>query len=441
MFLTPVDWLILALVALFAIRGIGVGLVTGLLALIGLVVGANLGFRVASALLADSASPAHGPFILLAAVLLAAVLGQFIAQALGGYLRSLLRRLPVAGVAFGAMDGLGGALLGGGFGLLFGWMLGVFLLQAPVPTDLQAQLRRSHVFSALNDHLPVNSLLDTLTRLDPIPRIAGPRPDVAPPDPKLLNSPGVRRARGSVVRVTGTTRGLLGVQGSGWVAVENLVVTNAHVVSGASDVAVQPGGEGERLTARTLLLDERNDLAVLEVEDLEAPALPLASPEPGQEVAMLGYPQDGPFDARPGRVGSTLSVITTDASGRGRVQRSVTSVRVTVRQGNSGGPVVDPQGRVVATIFAGDEDGGEVGYGIPSAIVRRQLEVAESRTKSSIMRRIVLMEAPFPRLLIQRRDLLRLSVDRRETIVVPVPIECAVLMWVVRAAPSRRIQA
>ncbi len=393
MLLTPVDWLILALVGLFALRGIGVGLVTGLLALIGLVVGANLGFRIASILLADSNSSVSGPFVLLAAVLLSAVLGQFIAQALGGYLRSVLRRIPVAGVAFGALDGLGGGLLGAGFGLLFSWMLGVFILQAPLFTDLQAQLRRSQVFSALNDHLPTNSLLDTLTRLDPIPRIAGPRPDVPPPDPAFLRTQGVQRARGSVVRITGFSGGL-GVQGSGWVAADNLVVTNAHVVSGARNVAVQPGGEGRRLAARTLLLDERNDLAILEVEDLDVPALPLANAERGQEVAVLGYPQNGPFDARPGRVGSTLLVITTDASGRGPVQRNVTSVRATVRQGNSGGPVVDSRGRVVATIFAGDEDGGDVGYGIPSSIVRRQLGVAESRAETSVILPKVFIRAP-----------------------------------------------
>ena len=74
----------------------------------------------------------------------------------------------------------------------------------------------------------------------------------------------MRAAGQSVVRVLGTACGL-GVQGSGWVAADGVVVTNAHVVAGQDDTSVQVGGQGERLDAQAIHFDVRNDLAVLRV--------------------------------------------------------------------------------------------------------------------------------------------------------------------------------
>ena len=121
--------------------------------------------------------------------------------------------------------------------------------------------------------------------------------------------------------------------------------------------------------------DPRNDLAVLRVDGLDAPALPLArSPESGTSAAILGFPLNGPYDVRPGRVGDTRSVISSDAYGRGPVRRRMTSLRGNVRSGNSGGPMVDGSGRVVTTIFAATTRGPRGGYGVPNGIVRRALD-------------------------------------------------------------------
>ena len=151
----------------------------------------------------------------------------------------------------------------------------------------------------------------------------------------------------------GTACGL-GVQGSGWIAGDGVVVTNAHVVSGQDDTTVQLRGEGSSEDAEAIWFDPTNDLALLRVPGLEGePALPLRVDAPrGTGAAILGFPENGSYDVRPARLGQTETVFTQDAYGRGPVRRSITALRGLVRSGNSGGPVVDAAGRVLTTIFA-----------------------------------------------------------------------------------------
>jgi S1-C subfamily serine protease len=184
----------------------------------------------------------------------------------------------------------------------------------------------------------------------------------------------VRLAARGVVKIQGTACGL-GVEGSGWVARDGLVVTNAHVVAGQDDTTVQLGGEGPSFAAHAVVFDPHDDIAILRVDGLSGRVLPLASePRSGASGAILGFPQNGPYDVRAGRLGSTRAVITQDAYGRGPVQRSIVTLRGTVRPGNSGGPMVDARGRVVATVFAAARRGTPGGYGVPNAVVRRDLD-------------------------------------------------------------------
>ncbi|MGZ4350975.1 MAG: trypsin-like peptidase domain-containing protein, partial [Solirubrobacteraceae bacterium] len=132
--------------------------------------------------------------------------------------------------------------------------------------------------------------------------------------------------------------------------------------------------------ARVLVFDPRNDIAVLQVPGLSLPPLALAAnPRPGTATAILGYPLDGAFDAEPGRMGQTETVDTQDAYGEGHVLRSITALRGRVRPGNSGGPMVDGRGRVVATLFAaltGTPRAG--GFAVPNALVRADLKRART---------------------------------------------------------------
>lgn len=371
--MSAVDWIIAGFTLLLALRGFRVGLVVGAFSLGGVLAGLYLGSRLASALVSGGLPPVYGTLVPLLAVVLSAILGEAVARSFGTRLRRPLLETPLE-----LLDRAGGVVFGAAVGLIFAWVLGVVGQQAPLPPVLQASLQRSEIVDRLDERLPSQTLLQAFSRLDPLPRIEGPRPEVPDPDPRLLQAPGVEQAAPSVVRVTSVS-GLTGRAGSGWVAGEGLVVTNAHVVGEADSVAVQPGGVGEQLRSEVLVFDERNDLAVLGVEDLDLPALRLATSEPGQPVAILGYPENGPFDARAGRVGATRTVLTRDVRGGAAIERQVTSIRSQVRSGNSGGPAVDSGGRVVATIFAGSAGAVEAAYGIPSTLVEEAIAEARER--------------------------------------------------------------
>jgi len=203
---------------------------------------------------------------------------------------------------------------------------------------------------------------------------------VAPPTSRIARDPQVKAAAPSVVKVLGTACGL-GVEGSGWVASnDGVVVTNAHVVAGQDDTTVQVQGEGPHHDAQLIWFDERNDLALLRVPAIagSAPALSLDIDEkPGTSAAVLGFPENGPYDVEPARLGQTREFLSDDAYGNGPVRRLVTSLRGRVRSGNSGGPLVDDDGQVVGTIFASTlSGGGRSGLAVPDSIVADALKKA-----------------------------------------------------------------
>jgi hypothetical protein len=366
---TGLDWIIVGLVLLLALFGWAQGFVAGALALVGLAFGAFVGTRVGPLVLDGGA---HSPYAPLFGLLGAVVIGGLLAglfEAFGGRLRRTLSRLP----GLSAADGLLGAVLVACAGLGIVWILGAFAVQRG-GYELREEVRRSAILQRLNTILPPSgALLNSLRRLDPFPRIDGPTVTVAPPRRGIARDADVEDATRSVVKVLGTACGL-GVEGSGWVAGDELVVTNAHVVAGQRDTRVLLRGRDPARRAEAVWFDPRNDLAVLRVPGLDAPALPLvSSPRAGTAAAILGFPLNGPYDVRPGRVGGTRTVISSDAYGRGPVRRPMTSLRGNVRSGNSGGPMVDGSGRVVTTIFAATTRGPRGGYGVPNRIVRRAL--------------------------------------------------------------------
>jgi S1-C subfamily serine protease len=371
---TVVDWLIVAFAALLAIYGYVQGFIVGVLSLVGFGLGAFLGTRLAPLVLP---SGSHSPYAPLFGLLGALIAGGVLAsgfEGLGLHARAALR-LP----GLRAVDGLLGAVLTGCVGLGVAWIVGAVALQSSGSRPLREDLQRSAILSELNQLLPPSgAILHALARFDPLPSVRGPAADVPAPTKGILAAPAVRRAARSVVRVVGTACGL-GIEGSGWVAAHGLVVTNAHVVAGENDTVVEPGGAAPGLPARVLAFDPRNDVAVMSVPGLTEPALPLAAdPRPGSPAAILGYPLDGPFDAEPGRIGQTRDVSTEDAYGHGPVVRSITSLRGRVRPGNSGGPMVDQAGQVVATVFAAivGSSSGEGGFAVPDAVVRHELALA-----------------------------------------------------------------
>jgi S1-C subfamily serine protease len=374
--MTTVDWIAAAVIGLAALNGLRRGLVGGAFSLAGILAGAYLGAKLAPQFLSGSESP-YTPLVALGgAVVLGALLQSAATVAANAIRRSLFVVPPLR-----VLDSLGGLALGAAAGAAIVWVAGAVALHTPGQTQLREEVQRSRILSEINERVPPSRLLDAIARVDPFAAIRGPQARVPPPDPALLESAGVRTARDSVLRVTGTACGL-GVEGSGWIAAPNLVVTNAHVVAGMKDARVDRG-DGEYRDATVVAFDARDDVAVLRVERLGAPPLTLVDPVEGQAVAILGYPENGPFNATPGRIGQTGFVLTDDAYGRGPIRRSVTTLRGVVRHGNSGGPAVDGQGRVQATIFAARIGSGSSGYAVPSVEVRETLADAGAREVSS----------------------------------------------------------
>jgi S1-C subfamily serine protease len=354
------------------------GFIVGALSLFGFAVGAFIGTRLAPLVLNNGARSPYAPLLgLLGALLAGGVLASGL-EGIGVRVRSGLRLRGLRTV-----DGLLGAALTACVGLGVAWIVGAVALQTDGSRSLGQEIQRSAILTELNQLLPPSGpILNALARFDPLPSVHGPAADVPAPTRGILGQPSVHEVAASVVRVFGSACGL-GIEGSGWVAAPGIVVTNAHVVAGESDTAIQVGGIGPGRSAEVLDFDSRDDVAVLRVGGLQAPALQTSgNARPGTSAAILGYPLDGAFNVEPARVGQTNTVATENAYGEGHVLRTITALRGRVQPGNSGGPLVDVHGHVLATIFAaltGTTHPG--GFAVPNSVVRSQLDKALARDR------------------------------------------------------------
>jgi S1-C subfamily serine protease len=368
---TVLDWAIVAFTLSLALWGYRQGLIVGALTLLGFAAGAFAGSRLAPLLLREGSESPYAPLF---AALGALIGGALVAVTLESLALGLRSRL-IRGRTLRLADGAGGAGLIAAVALGMAWVLGAVALHAPGTAQLRGDVQRSLILRGLNGVLPPSGpVLNALSRVDPAPSITGPTAPVAPPDAAIASDPDVRRAGRSVVRVLGTACGL-GVEGSGWFAAPQIVVTNAHVVAGEDDTTVT-SQDGATFDATAVHYDPENDLALLHVETT-LPSLPLAPSAPrGSGGAVLGYPENGPYALAPARVGDTRSVISEDSYGAGPIRRTIAFLRGSVRSGNSGGPLVDSHGRVMGTVFAATTSGPPGGFAVPDSIVSAALAEA-----------------------------------------------------------------
>src|SRR3954451_7798542 len=346
------------------------GLIVGALSLAGFALGAIAGARLAPLLLSDGSRSPYAPlFALLGAILLGGILAMGL-ESLGFKLRGLLVG------PLGIIDSAGGAILLAFVGLGVAWLFGAVALNPPGARELRRNIQQSKILSSLNDRFPPSGgFLNTLARFDPFPSVTGAVPRLARPNARVARDPEVRAATRSTVRVTGTACGL-GIEGSGWVAGPGLVVTNAHVVAGEDDTTVQPEGTGPRYDAQAVWFDPRNDIAILRATGISnvRPLRQNINARSGTSGAVIGYPENGPLDVQPARIGPTITALSQDAYGRGPLRRKITAMRGLGPAGNSGAPLWAGAGRVMPTIFASSLSGGErAGYGVPDSVVTNAL--------------------------------------------------------------------
>lgn len=355
-----VDILVVLWVALFALQGAYRGLIAQALSLVGLAIGALAGSWIAPKLLSEGSSW----------VSIASLLGAIVGAALLGAASATLAETPRRFLAFRpglrAADSVGGGIIGAALGLALAWLVAVVLVQQP-SLGFRQDVRGSTILPQLMRAVPPDRVLQALARFDPFPELTLSGGRLPPPDPSVLQTPGAKAASGSVVKIYGTACGL-GIQGSGWVVRRDLIATNAHVIAGEHDTDIL-APNGQSLSARVVYVDTQNDVAILRVDGLRTPPLAMSGSEDyPRPVAILGYPRDGALVGIAATAGAPRTVIAPNAYGRHVGPRNVVPLRGRVEPGESGGPVVDSEGGVVAMIFGGAKNGGN-GFAVPVSVV------------------------------------------------------------------------
>lgn len=367
MSLNLLDVVLLVLVLAYAVSGYWQGFVTGAFATAGLLLGGLFGVWVAPRLLGDAAPSVWVSLGALFVMLLCASVGQGILQFLGARIRDRITWQPVR-----SLDAVGGAALSAVAVLVVSWALGVAASGAQLPW-VSKEIRRSEVLGRVNAVMP-ESATQLLTSFNDVvgssffPRYLEPFAaerivSVGPPPQGIARDPQVQAAGQSVLKVRGVNRCGRGVEGSGFLYSPDRLMTNAHVVAGVTTPTVIVGED--EVEAEVVYYNPDLDVAVLKVDGLDRPALKLdRSGAPRKPGAVLGYPQDGPYDVQGARIRAEQRLRSPDIYGRGTVIREVFSVRSLIRPGNSGGPLVSPDGKVYGVVFAASVEDSSTGYAL-----------------------------------------------------------------------------
>jgi S1-C subfamily serine protease len=366
------DWFLVVLVLAYAVSGYWQGFIAGAFATGGLLLGGLVGIWLAPKLLGDAQPALWVSLAALFVVLVCASFGQAILQYAGAKIRSTITWQPVR-----ALDAIGGAALSMAAVLVVAWALGVAVSGAKLPWASR-EVRDSAVLQRVNGVMPANAV-EALNSFNDVvgssffPRYLEPFAqeriiNVGPPPGRVARDPDVQQAQRSVFKIRGQNSCDRGVEGSGFLYAPGRVMTNAHVVAGV-DKPVVLVGESEK-PARVVYYNSKTDVAVLAVDGLTGPYLRFdRHGQSRQAAAVLGYPQDGPYNVQAARIRGEQRLRSPDIYGNGTVVREVFSLRALVRPGNSGGPLVSTSGRVLGLIFAASVTDGETGYALTATQV------------------------------------------------------------------------
>ncbi|MFJ4686265.1 MarP family serine protease [Streptomyces sp. NPDC091377] len=386
------DILLLVAAVWFAIVGFRQGFVVGILSVIGFLGGGLVAVYALpvlwDVLTENSEVSTTAAVVAVVVVIVCASIGQALTTHLGNKLRRYITWSPAR-----ALDATGGALVNVVAMLLVAWLIGSALAGTTLPT-LGKEVRGSKVLLGVSRALPGQADtwfadFSSVLAQNGFPQVFSPFSDepitdVQPPDPALAGSEVAARAKRSIVKVMGTAPSCGKVlEGTGFVFADRRVMTNAHVVGGVDEPTVQIGGLGKRYDATVVLYDWKRDIAVLDVPDLEAPALKFTSTDAasGDDAIVAGFPENGAYDVRAARVRGRIPANGPDIYHRGTVHRDVYSLYATVRQGNSGGPLLTPTGEVYGVVFAKSLDDAETGYALTVDEIREDITKGRAATQ------------------------------------------------------------
>jgi S1-C subfamily serine protease len=366
------DWFLVVLVVAYAVSGYWQGFIAGAFATAGLLLGGLLGVWLAPRLLGDAKPALWVSLAALFVVLVCASFGQAVFQFVGSRIRARIKWQPVR-----ALDAIGGAALSMVAVLVVAWALGVAVSGAKLPWA-STEVRESVLLDKVNGVMPPDAVQALNSFNDVVgssffPRYLEPfAPEritsVPAPSPRIARDPDVKRAGNSVFKIRGENSCSRGVEGTGFLYGPNRVMTNAHVVAGVDRPDVLVGDREVR--AKVVYYNPDIDIAVLAADGLRGRQLRFERDgRPRQEAAVLGYPQDGPFNVQAARIRGQQRLRSPDIYGDGTVVREVYSLRGLVRPGNSGGPLVSTAGRVLGVIFAASVTDSDTGYALTTGQV------------------------------------------------------------------------
>lgn len=362
-----IDILLLVIMASYAISGYRQGLAVSALSLTGFLFGALIAMTLVPPLSSVLPSGLERSFAVLVAVLLFAWLGQLAGAMAGSKLRDKLKQGPAE------IDQMLGAIAGVAAVSLVMWFVGGALRGSPSQL-VNRTVASSRVLTVVDAVVPgqLTTLAESFRAAvsgGSFPRVFKGIEPILPvdsPNPKPIAPAVLRQAEQSIVKITGDAKACgRGQEGSGSVIGQARVVTNAHVVAGVRNPMVHVIGIEQAYPARVVLFDSSRDIAVLFVPGLRAPALKIGSDlTHGDDAVVAGYPQNGPFTAGAARIRAVLRASGQDIYGHEGAVRDVYSLYAKVEPGNSGGPVLAPDGSLVGIVFAKSLDDPNTGYAL-----------------------------------------------------------------------------
>jgi S1-C subfamily serine protease len=379
--MTSSQWLDLAVLAVAfvaAISGWRSGALGSLLSFVGVVLGAVAGVLLAPHVVSNISGPRTKLFVALFLILALVVIGEIAGVVLGRAVRGAIRNPMLR--TFDSVIGVGLQMVAV---LVAAYLLATPLTSSDQP-NLAAAVRGSKVLAQVDEVAPswlrsVPTRLSALLDTSGLPDVLQPfgRTPIVPveaPDAALANDAVVAATRPSVVKIRGVAPSCQKVlEGSGFVVSPNRVMSNAHVVAGSDSVTVEV--DGQTYEASVVSYDPDADISILDVPGL--PSAPLAfadTPTPtGTDAVVMGYPGGGDFIATPARVREIIELNGPDIYRTTTVTREVYTIRGTVRQGNSGGPMIDRSGQVLGVVFGAAVDDPETGFVLTGDEVGRQM--------------------------------------------------------------------